>query len=371
MSAATPSRLAALRQRGQQHRGLLTLIALLGCAALIVPWMIDRWTHVWVTDSRIAADLVTVSSETSGRIVQLPVVAGDSVIRGQLLAIIDQEDAALELQSLDAQAQGIAAQQRQLRAEQAMVRAQTASRIAEAQARVAAAVAAHASRLATLERARSSLARVAGLAKHGAMSHQALEDGRAELGVARQQERAAAADIEKERANLAVIRLGEAQLTVLERRIEVLDAEKAALSALRQRKQADLGRREIRAGFDGVIDAVFMKAGEYAASGSRLLIYHDPEAVWIDANVKETDFARLRVGAQATVKVDAYPGERFEARIERMSSATTSLFALLPSPNPSGNFTKITQRLPIRLAIAQQAGRLRPGMMVALRIDVD
>ena len=371
MSAGRSSRLAGLREQGQQHRGLLTVLALLGCAALIVPWMIDRWTHVWVTDSRIAADLVTVSSETSGRILELPVVAGDTVVKGQLLAIIDQEDASLELQTLDAQRVGIDAQQRQLRAEQAMVRAQTASRIAEAQARVAAAIAEHASSLATLERARSSLARIASLAQHGATSRQALEDARAELGVARQRERAAAADIEKERANLAVTRLGEAQLTVLERRIEVLDAEKAALASLRQRKQAELGRREIRAGFDGVVDAVFMKAGEYAASGSRLLIYHDPEAVWIDANVKETDFARLRVGALATVKVDAYPGARFEARIDRMSAATTSLFALLPSPNPSGNFTKVTQRVPIRLAIEQQEGRLRPGMMVELRIDVD
>jgi membrane fusion protein (multidrug efflux system) len=371
MSASKSGSLAGLRQRGRQHRGILTLLAVLGCAALALPWAIDRWTHVWVTDSRIAADLVTVSSETSGRILRLPVVAGDKVTRGQLLAVIDQTDTTLELRSLDAQALGIEAQQRQLRAEQTMVRAQTTSRIAEAQARVAAALAEHASSLATLERARNSLTRISGLARHGAISEQALEDARAELGVARQRERAAGADIEKERANLAVTRLGEAQLTVLERRIEALDAEQDALGALRQRKEVDLGRHEIRAGFDGVVDAVFMKAGEFASRGSRLLIYHDPEAVWIDANVKETDVARLRVGARATVKVDAYPGDSFEARIDRMSSATTSLFALLPSPNPSGNFTKITQRLPIRLAIEHQDERLRPGMMVELRIDVD
>src|SRR5690606_39541152 len=70
MSASKSGSLAGLRQRGRQHRGILTLLAVLGCAALALPWAIDRWTHVWVTDSRIAADLVTVSSETSGRILR-------------------------------------------------------------------------------------------------------------------------------------------------------------------------------------------------------------------------------------------------------------------------------------------------------------
>lgn len=371
MSDVRTGRFSRWRQRGRQHRVLIAVLVLLGAAALAIPWMVDRWTHVWVNDSRIAADLVTVSSETSGRITQLPVVPGDAVVKGQLLAVIDQEDATLELRSLDAQRLGIEAQQAQVRAEQAMLRTQLASRVAAGQAQVASAQAAHASSQAMLERARGSLARLTNLLSHDAVSRQELEDANAEHGVAQQRERAAAADIEKERANLAVIRLGEAELAVMDRRLEGLEAEKAALAALRERKQADLGRREIRAAFDGVVDAVFRNAGEYVASGSRLLMYHDPKAVWIDANVKETDVGRLRLGAAAAVKVDAYPSTTFRARVDRMSSATTSQFALLPSPNPSGNFTKITQRVPIRLALEQQDERLRPGMMVELRIDVD
>jgi membrane fusion protein (multidrug efflux system) len=115
---------------------------------------------------------------------------------------------------------------------------------------------------------------------------------------------------------------------------------------------------------------VFVDTGEYVSPGTRLLIYHDPSRIWVDANVKETDFRRLRPGAPAKIKVDAYPGLVVEGRILRLGHAATSQFALLPSPNPSGNFTKVTQRLPVRIAIEQKDGMLRPGMMVDVGIDV-
>jgi membrane fusion protein (multidrug efflux system) len=92
--------------------------------------------------------------------------------------------------------------------------------------------------------------------------------------------------------------------------------------------------------------------------------------VWVDANVKETDFARVKLGAPAAVTVDAYPSVAFQGEVARLGEAATSQFALLPSPNPSGNFTKITQRLPIRIAIEQRDGLLRPGMMVEVSVDV-
>ena len=90
-----------------------------------------------------------------------------------------------------------------------------------------------------------------------------------------------------------------------------------------------------------------------------------------DANVKETDFRRLTAGAPAQITIDAYPDREFRGEVVRIGEAATSQFALLPSPNPSGNFTKVTQRLPVRISIEQQDGLLRPGMMVEVSIDVD
>jgi membrane fusion protein (multidrug efflux system) len=123
------------------------------------------------------------------------------------------------------------------------------------------------------------------------------------------------------------------------------------------------------AAFDGVIDQTFVDAGEFVTPGARILMYHNPRNVWVDANVKETEFRKLAVGAQATVKVDAYPGRKFKARVQRIGGAATSQFALLPNPNPSGNFTKVTQRLPVRLVLEGSNGFLRPGMMVEVNID--
>ena len=100
---------------------------------------------------------------------------------------------------------------------------------------------------------------------------------------------------------------------------------------------------------------------------SVLKIYESGQ-YWIEANIKETEVRRLAIGQKVHVSVDAYPDERFEGSIERIGNTATSAFALLPSPNPSGNFTKITQRLPVRIAIEQRGGRLRPGMMVEIKI---
>ena len=142
------------------------------------------------------------------------------------------------------------------------------------------------------------------------------------------------------------------------------------MRAQRGQQTLDLGRREIRAAFDGVIDQTFIDAGEFVTAGTRLLMYHNPSEIWIDVNIKETDVRKITVGAPARVKIDAYPGQVFDARVSEVGGAATSQFALLPNPNPSGNFTKVTQRIPVRLEIVQQQGRLRPGMMVEATIDV-
>ena len=99
------------------------------------------------------------------------------------------------------------------------------------------------------------------------------------------------------------------------------------------------------------------------------MMLHDPNDVWVEANVKETEISRVHVGARVTVSVDAYSGV-LHGRVLRVGTAATNQFALLPSPNPSGNFTKITQRVPVRIAIDKPEHPLQPGLMVEVSIDV-
>ncbi|MGA7985724.1 MAG: efflux RND transporter periplasmic adaptor subunit, partial [Burkholderiales bacterium] len=159
-----------------------------------------------------------------------------------------------------------------------------------------------------------------------------------------------------------------AQLEVLAAQREVLEQREAELGAKLARQRLDLEDRVVKSPLRGVIDRTFVEPGEYVGAGQRLLLMHDPASVWVEANIKETQLARLAPGQRVEVHVDAFPERDLDGRVERIGNSATSSFALLPTPNPSGNFTKVTQRVPVRISIAQRAGRLRPGMMVEVRI---
>ena len=362
--AAQPGR----RSRRLVRLAMMGVLLLIGLAVL-GHWLVNRWTHVYVSDSRIAANVVALGSEVAGRVTAIDVIAGDRVAKGDLLVRLDSRQAKLRLQELDAEAARIAAEQDQLRARQAMIRAQVGSRLEAGRAQIRSSEAEHRAAQAELGAARSDYERKRSLRQSGAVSVQQFEEVRAQYLTAQQNELRAAAGIESARAAMVVIESERAQVEVLDRQIAVLDAQRTALDARRDQQRVDLEDREVRAAFDGVVDATFVDVGEHVSPGSRLLMYHDPDKVWVDANVKETEFRRLKIGASATVRVDAYPDREFKGEVVRLGNAATSEFALLPSPNPSGNFTKVTQRLPVRMAIQQDAALLRPGMMVEVTID--
>jgi len=368
-----------LRNRWRHHEGTLSgrrlrwLVSVAAVAATIVlvgSWISHRARHIHVTDSRIAAHVVALGSEVSGRITAMPILAGESVSKGALLVAIDTSQSRLQLSEIDARIDALSAQQAQLRAQQGMVRRQVNGRLEAARSQLLAAEADRQGKMAELDNARAEFDRLSSLYKTGAVAAQLLDTMRARYISAQQQELHAAAGIETARANLTSVEAEQEQTVVLERQIAMLDAGKAALAAQRQQQMVDLDRREIRAQFDGVVDQTFVEIGEYVSAGTRLLMYHNPDSVWVDANIKETDFGRLKVGAPVVISVDAYRGREFKGKVTHVGHATTSEFALLPNPNPSGNFTKVTQRLPVRIAVEQHDGLLRPGMMVEASIDV-
>ncbi|MCX5906787.1 MAG: efflux RND transporter periplasmic adaptor subunit, partial [Deltaproteobacteria bacterium] len=96
---------------------------------------------------------------------------------------------------------------------------------------------------------------------------------------------------------------------------------------------------------------------------------NNPGEKWVVANVEETEVRRVRQGAKVKIEVDAYPKEKFEGQVEFIGAAALSEFALLPADNPSGNFVKITHRLPVRVSVKDPQNLLRPGMMVAVGIE--
>ncbi|MDY6849265.1 MAG: HlyD family secretion protein [Thermodesulfobacteriota bacterium] len=340
-------------------------------AALIVLgaggwWLWQQFTHVYVTDARVAADIVAVSSRVPGWVTAVEVIAGDSVQKGAVLVRIDDRESRLRVQELDAQLAGIARRREEIEARIVLTDRQTQTRITARQAAVRAAKAALAAATAQRDLAKMENNRAETLAPSGAITRTHLDQTRAALETTQQQMLSAQADIENARAAVAEAEAAREELTVLQRQLAELGPEEQRLRAQRERAALDLEDRTILMPFDGVVDQTFVDEGEYVTPGQRLLMIHDPERVRVEANVKETNIRFFRPGKTVTITVDALPGRRFEGTVTRVGQAATSEFALLPNPNPSGNFTKITQRLPVRIAVQQEGGELKPGMMVEL-----
>jgi len=334
------------------------------------PWLAARFTQVHINDARIAAKVVTVSSEVAGRITAMPVLVGDTVEKGDLVAAIDRAYSQPQLDAVLSRLAATEAQLAELRARKVLLKKQLSARRDAALAGIAAADANHEASLAVLTNARTRHERAIKLAEQNITSQQTLDESRAALDTAAQQERAAFAAIESARASLAIVEADGEQLNVLESQIASVLAGRAGTEADRSLKEIDLAHRTIVAQFDGIVDGTFVDVGEYVTPGTRIAMYHEPDDVWIDANVKETDYDRIHVGSTASITVDAFSSLTFEGEVIGMGGAATSQLALLPSPNPSGNFTKVTQRLPIRVSIDAEGTELRPGMMVEVSVDV-
>ncbi len=333
-------------------------------------FFLERLNHVYVTDARVGAGMISVSSRVSGWLTRYHVSSTDRVRVGDLMVSIDSRDASLRLAELDARLQGIRAERKTMLARTEMVDLQTSGNLEAHGFRLAAAQAALEAGVSALELSESELARTQSLYEQNIVSKQRWEEVRARQREAQQNHEKALADVSTANAALREADAGRRELRVLESELEMLMQQEREIEAQREQQALTLRDHDLRSSIDGVVDRTFAEEGEYVVPGQRLLMLHDPQDVWIDTNVRETQIRHLDLGDAAEVSVDAYPGEIFEGRIVRIGNAATSEFSLLPSTNPSGNFTKITQRIPVRIAVEQRGDMLRPGMMVEVDIDI-
>ncbi len=347
----------------------LALVAT-GLAIVIVAgiWLNRQLTHIFVDDARIAADIVAVSSRVAGRITAVNVVAGDSTRRSAILVKIDDRESKLMVKELDARVKGISTRRAEIDARIAMVDSRTGA-LAKAQAaQLASTRSAVLAALSERDFATSDLDRLTPLKNSKAISLQDWERARLAAEAARQQAARAKFEVQAAMAQVGVAQAARKELLVLQSQAASLEPELHQLLAQIERAQLDLADRVIAMPFDGDIDQVFVRVGEYVTPGQRLLMLHDPRRLRIEANVKETDIRHFRPGQRVAITADAYPDHDLAGTVDRIGGAATSEFALLPNPNPSGNFTKITQRLQVRIALNQSDELLKPGMMVQVTV---
>jgi len=328
----------------------------------------ERVLFLHEEDARIRADMVTVASRVAGWVTRVAVAEGQAVEFATVLLEIDRRDAELAVQEFEAQRAAVAAERARLAAEQALVRGQTEARLRSARAELAAAKVNVSSLEPQRVLANSDFERSRRLFEKKMVSQSQRDLADTQLQRVEREYRIAVASLQGAEARVREAEAERARLPVLAAQLAVLEKREAEIAERVARQRLDLGDRSIRSPMQGVVDRKFVEAGEYVSPGQRLMLLHDPARVWIEANIKETELRRLTIGQKVQVHVDAYPDEAFEGRVERIGQSATSTFALLPSPNPSGNFTKITQRVPVRIALAQREARLRPGMMVEIKI---
>ncbi len=353
-------------------RGKLWLVA--ATALLLIAWgahwIYFRWTHVYLDDARIDGEVITISSRVSGWITELPVIEGDRVKKGQLLARIDDRDMVLQREVLVARLKAIENQAAATLAQTGQVDQETLGKYESETNRLSAAQAEVASLALQVKQALDDYQRAKDLAEAKWLSPQAMERARTTYEQARENHRKAQSEVEAARGTLSAAGGSRRQLQVMARQLLVLQHQADEIRAEIRRRDVDIGDRTITSPTDGLVVMTFARKGEHVSPGQRILMFHDPDQIWVEANVREIEVRMLKPGMKAEVLVDAYPGKVFAGEVFRIGQAATSKFALLPDPNPSGNFTKITQRLPVRIRLADKDPALRPGMMVEVSIAI-
>jgi membrane fusion protein (multidrug efflux system) len=329
-----------------------------------------RFTHVYEYDARVTADIVTVSSRADGWLMDMPVREGMQVAAGQVIARIDDRVAKLRTDALKAQIGGIQAEREKLQAERRIAEVQADTMIYTRGSAITARIKALAAVDADLALARTELERNRALFERKVVNERQMQVAAAAAAKLESQRAQAQAEYEEAEGRLLEAKAERDKLGAIDAQMAALEHQVTNLEAQLAQQRVDVEDRTIRSPVSAVIDRTFVLPGEYLAAGQRILLLHNPKEVWVEANIKETQVGRLKLGQHVVVAVDAYPDDRFMGRVARIGSATTARFALIPTPNPSGNFTKITQRVPVKIDMVEMPRALSPGMMVEVEIDL-
>ena len=346
--------------------GLVLSIFLLWFAGL---WLGDRMATISTNDARVAADMVAVSTDISGRITAKHVSSGDSVQAGDILYSIDDRKARYLLAEYQADADRLRAEIDREAARIGLSVSKTGSTVDARDAEALAARAAVAAAKADLETAQRDYDRTKDLFERGFVTQAAFDIVSNRIDSARLDLAKAEAELDKSGADRQTAIVERDEVRLIEHELQVLRAALLRSEARVEGQLVVLDQHQIRSPIDGVVDELFYDVGEHSLQGFRMALLHDPNAVWVTANIKETEVRHVRTGARAEVRPDSTPGRLVVGEVSRVSDLTVAESALMPNPNASGVFTKITQRIEIRIDLPKDDRNLKPGTMVRVKID--
>lgn len=325
-------------------------IALVGVLVILYAWQLPPFTsQIQSTENAYVRGQVTfISPQVNGYLTSVDVLDYQPVRQGDLLMTIDDRIYNQKVHQAEAQVAmkkaALANNIQQRRSAQAVIeRNQAALENAKAQA----------------VKSGLDLKRVENLVSDGSLS---IREGDA----SRASNSQTMADVQQAKATLDVSRQ-DLQTVIVNR--ASLEADVASAEAALELAQIDLANTKIIAPRDGQLGQIAVRQGAYVTAGTRLTSVV-PKQLWVVANMKETQMARIRPGLPVNFTVDALNEERFEGEVEYISPAAGSEFSAISPDNATGNFVKIAQRIPVRIKItSDNAAHLRPGMSVEVNID--
>ena len=335
----------------------ITVLAVAAVIAVLFARQWDRWvggTTRQITDNAyIRGDVTPLSAQVEGYVRHVAVDDFQRVNKGDLLLAIEDDDYKARVTQAEAAVLGAEAAIDNIKARKASQHAQ----IAEAQATIA-------GTQAGVERTRLEAARQRSLLATTYGTQQKLEQAVAE-----------------ERRLAATLSRNQAQLDAQNREMAVLDTQEVQLRADLKAKQAaldlaniNLARTRIAAPVGGDVSERGVRDGQYVHAGTQLIAVVPLDKVWVVANYKETQLTHVAMGQQAEIRVDTFPDVAVKAHVESIAPASGAQFSLLPPDNATGNFTKVVQRIPVKLRLDPDnplRGYLRPGMSVVATILTD
>ena len=315
-------------------------------------WFFKGRFYESTDNAYVQGEITHVSSQLGARIAEVMVGDNEHVEKGQLLVKLESDDFHLAVDRANA---ALAMREAE--------RTQAQSKLTQQASLIAAGAAKVASSQASLGRSQLDLSRAQTLRKPGYVSEERVTTLAADNHIARSQVTMAEADLQGQRQ----------QVNALNAEIKRLDALIANARTDLAQAELNLTRSEIHAPISGLVGQRAARNGQYVQAGAYLLSIVPDQDIWIQANFKETQIGHMQPGQKAQLTFDAYADTPIDARVDSLFAASGAQFSLLPPDNATGNFTKVVQRIPVKLTFAADnplKGKIRPGMSVTVKVNI-
>jgi membrane fusion protein, multidrug efflux system len=333
------------RRRRRRLRALLLVVLPLVAALFGLYWYAMSGRYVSTENAYVKADIIAITPQVDGWVIAVEVEDNRLVSKGDVLFRIDPEPFQIALDMAEAKLLTVRHDVEAARAEFRQIQAE----IEEAAARV--------------DFFAQQARRQRELEERGIAAQVRLEEAELELQGAQQRVSAL-----REKLRTVLARLGGDPESAVELHPAWREAE-----AARNMAALDLAYATLRAPADGIVSRMRLEPGEWVEAGEPAFTIVKRESTYIEANLKETQLEHIAPGHAVRIEVDAYPGQVWRGEVASISPATGAEFAVIPPQNATGNWVKVVQRLPVRIAVEEAEGRppLRAGMTVSVSIDTE